>query len=231
MKYGVKLKILFFIPLLRISANHLIEPNPFYIQQATFVLTDIHDTGIMQEIENCFKLVPKQSMTDLNQFVTLKKKSQPIKSRSKSRSPVRLASLLAGRSKSQAKKSPERVVSSGPDSSQYVVDGRNSNPSNNIYHYHKEQRHMSPLSVGTHGLKAKTETSLEQNCFFSDISLHQSLIYYAQSDSSEDGILFPTARRLDSLFVRIFTNFVQSCFKIKNLFEGLFSNVRNNDKE
>jgi len=89
---------------------------------------------------------------------------------------------------------------------------------------------MSPLSIGNRGLNANKEVSLGQNHFSSDISLHESIIYYAQSDNSEDGILFPTARRLDSLFIRIFTNFVHSCFKIKSLFKGLLLNVRINLK-
>jgi hypothetical protein len=81
----------------RIERNQLIEPDPFYIQQTTFILTDIHDNGIMAEIEHCFKgYGTKEALFNINKFVTNKKKATTAKTRSnsKSRSPLRLGNML-----------------------------------------------------------------------------------------------------------------------------------------
>ena len=97
--------------------------------------------------------------------------------------------------------------------------------SENIYQFHKEQRHRSPsasLSTCPH-----TDASLT-NKYFTDIALHESIIYYAHSDCMRNGILFP-AKQYDfnsNLFVRVFYNFVQSCFKINALFESSFAQVK-----
>ena len=75
------------------NANQLIEPDPFYIQQATYILTDLHDNGLMSEINRFFKFGPKQILFNINKFVTLKKKPGAVKTRanSKSKSPMRIS--------------------------------------------------------------------------------------------------------------------------------------------
>lgn len=92
-----------------------------------------------------------------------------------------------------------------------------------IYHFHKEQRHMSPsASLGHQRDCDGQHHNRDEKRFFNDISLQESIIYYAQSDTSQEGIFFPPPKQFDfnsNLFVRVFSHFVQSCFKIKNLFE------------
>ena len=119
----------------------------------------------------------------------------------------------------------------GPDEKKTYVNDMNSGTeikgpgTSDIYHFHKEQRHMSPsASLATLGQRTDSDCQLrDEKKFFNDISLQESIIYYAQSDSSQEGIFFPPPKQVDfnsNLFVRVFSHFVQSCFKIRNLFES-----------
>lgn len=172
----------------------------------------------MQEIERSYKLGPTQTIFNINQFVTVRKKgaTQKPRSNSKSRSPLRIRNML----KMNEKKDDT-------NSHYFSNEVKTVSSSDTIYHYHKEQRHMSPSS-NLHGnlsssIRPSDRSSQLTNKYFNDVSLQDSIIYYAQSDSTEDGIIFPPARQYDynsNLFIRVFSNFVQSCFKIKNLFEN-----------
>jgi hypothetical protein len=63
--------------------------------------------------------------------------------------------------------------------------------------------------------------------YFSDLTLCNSIIYYATSEGNSNGILFtPRQYDLDSdLFARVFFTFIQSSFKLKNLLNDTFQQV------
>lgn len=51
--------------------------------------------------------------------------------------------------------------------------------------------------------------------------MNDSIIYYASNTSSTNGIIY-SPKKYDyssNLFIRVISNFIQSCFKIRNLFE------------
>ena len=63
--------------------------------------------------------------------------------------------------------------------------------------------------------------------YFSDVSLNDSIIYYASETNSTNGIIF-SPRKYDygsNLFIKVFSNYIQSCFKIKNLFDISLKNI------
>lgn len=77
----------------RFDINKQIEPDPFFIQQATFVLSDLLDSGLMAAINQQFALFGSQIIFNVNRYACVLK-SQPsktlIKTKSNSRSPIRL---------------------------------------------------------------------------------------------------------------------------------------------
>ena len=108
---------------------------------------------------------------------------------------------------------------------EYCDPGKASlNEANKAYHSRKPYRHLS-LSDLTSG-KTITHQVLRiestTNRYFHDISLNESIIYYASTENKLNGILF-APRKFDlnsGLFGRMFYNYVKSCFKIKHLFES-----------
>lgn len=57
--------------------------------------------------------------------------------------------------------------------------------------------------------------------YFADLSINDSIIFYASTEANTNGIIF-SQRTYDlnsNLFTRVFYHFVKSCFKIKRLFD------------
>lgn len=73
--------------------NKQIEPDPFFIQQATFVMSDLLESGLMFEINRHFSSTGPQIIFNLNRYATVLKSQGAkslIKTKSNSRSPIRL---------------------------------------------------------------------------------------------------------------------------------------------
>lgn len=191
----------------------------------------------MLEINRSFTFGPRQILFNLNQFTNLfknKPKKSLINSKSNSRSPIRIqgekenrrsvsaesrkaianASDRVGRSPSSSRRSPTI------ETNQMIENEENDNREN-IYYSKKITRYNSLSDLTKFSNKfANLEST---NTFFNDLSLNQSLIYYASSEGNVNGILF-SQKNYDlnsNLFTRIFYLYVHSCFKIKSLFDNI----------
>lgn len=209
MKQEEKFFNLFFI-FKRISRYNFIEPDPFYIQKACFVLSDLYDNGVMNEIERYFKFGKNLKIFDISQFLKHRKKPDSNKSRhNRSKSPIRTDIKTSSQTTTKVKQSTE-VISNVVESYTPSTDGS--------YHSQKDQRHRSPLLQRQQSPLGRSDI---ENRYLSDVALQDSILYYATSEKNTNGIIFPPRKYdIDSLiFNQIFSTFIQSCFKIKNLFE------------
>lgn len=206
------------------------------------MLYDLDDSGIMSEINKYFTFGSSQIIFNINKFVTVprkKPKSKSIRARSNSKSPIRLKvekSSFRSRSSDARKNSDNCHGTSSPsrglvqetqnlelnqlDRDLNTVDVDSNN--DNVYHAKKLSRHSS-ISDLNRALSIGHFTNMSsENPYFSDLSLNNSIIYHASSQSGTNGILF-TPKNFDlntSLFNRMFYNYVQACLKIRNLFEN-----------
>ena len=96
---------------------------------------------------------------------------------------------------------------------------------NTAYHFQKEIRHHKSdcntfLDINT---KLRQTTGLK---YFNDLALQNSIIYYATSENSLNGIIFSPSYLYDlksQLFLRVFYNFTNACFRIKTLMDQVTS--------
>jgi hypothetical protein len=241
----------------------VIEPNPFYIQQANYLLNDIYDNGLMAEINRIFTFdTNRQILFNLNKFVTDKKrmscalltssssnkatgyKSNRVKSNS--RSPIRIQldkRSLSSASSQQRLRESSVEKSTGIQSNRYynfpANPNRNQNENgdedlerldtdlNSAYHCQKEIRHHKSKFQNFEANKTRQPTNIK---YFNDLTLQNSIIYYATSENALNGILFsPKQYDLNSqLFIRVFYNFTNSSFKIKTLMDHVMNlNAKN----
>ena len=94
--------------------------------------------------------------------------------------------------------------------------------SNTAYHFQKEIRHHKSNFHNFATNKTHQSTNIK---YFNDLALQSSIIYYATSENDLNGILFsPKQYDLNSqLFIRVFYNFTNSCFKIKTLMDHVMN--------
>ena len=79
--------------ILRIGKHDFTSVDPFYLQQANFLLNDMFENGIMAEIKEFFVQGCQETLSDLSKlFLTRKKATEIAKARmnSKSKSPTRV---------------------------------------------------------------------------------------------------------------------------------------------
>ena len=95
----------------------------------------------------------------------------------------------------------------------------------NMYHSNKNDKQKISMfrSKEINNSLAKIMNPDTMVRFFNDVSLNDSVIFYATTEMSTNSILFtPKQYYLDSnLFTRVFYNFSQTCFKIKKLLDDM----------
>jgi len=225
--------------------NHIIEPEPFYIKQATYLLCDIYENGIMDEINRNFEFGSKQIIFNLNKFLNDyqrkdRKKHFPInlstnltntstRPNSTSKSPMRFKSAQPSRSKERPRSASNQIRHRSPsplNSNEKMTSIRNGERislvendlyPNDDYHYQKEQRHMNLFKSNKHD-SVSVEVS---NKYFTDCSLNESLIFYASSHCNLNGVLFiPRNFNTNSkLFQKFYFNFVKCSLRIRDLLD------------
>ena len=134
----------------RIDANKLIEPNPFYIQQVTYALNDLYDSGLMSEINRYFNFSSgRQVLFNINRFLRVKlpkqKQQQMIakhRENSKSRSPNRGSIQTTDHFSDQLK---QKTASINLVENVKIADLETNNEL--VYQAHKEYRHKSPIGI------------------------------------------------------------------------------------
>lgn len=194
-------------------------------------MNDLYDSGLMSEINRYynFNCGNKQIVFNINKFLKVKqpkeKQQQIIRQRehSNSRSPTRLATIL------RSKSSDKSLMKMNKDENKFVKQA-SINLVDNIkisdleinnefvYQSNKEYRHKSPINPNRSSF-----TDKEYIRYFNDVSLNDSIIYYASNTNNTNGIIF-SPKKYDynsNLFLSVFSNYMQSCFKIKNLFDKI----------
>ena len=155
-------------------------------------------------------------IVDISRFLKPRKKTDSNKSRqTRSKSPIRSDTRPTCQTPAKTKQSNE-VLNNIVESYTPLTDGS--------YHSYKDQRHRSPLLQRRESPVGRSDM---EKRFLSDIALQDSIIYYTTSEKNTNGIIFPPRKYdIDSpIFNQIFSTFIQSCFKIKNLFENFDSKV------
>ena len=188
------------------------------------MLLDLDNSGLMMEVNQAFSSKTSKIFFNMDKFVVSKKKRQQIreKKRSLSQSPLRIKHERS-RSLSQTKKQvdsaqPISVANSNDENSCDEIEFINEK----IYQTKSLSRHNSISDIGRMSFKDGNLLKIEdESKVFNDLSLINSILYYASSDNGMNGVLF-TPRHFDinsSLFQRFFYKYIECCLKIKSLFE------------
>ncbi len=200
----------------------------------------------MSEIDNYFTSDSNcQAIFNLDKFCSMLPKSKKnklyqasIRVRSDSRSPLRQKIPVFKRSTSSNSRStkPPQICSNKNDThthqslnrivnmNQNGEHSQNDYLFNNAYHSQKLSRHVSLTDLTQSSKSQKGKRGDYQNSgfvYFSDLSLYNSMIFYASTENKLNGILF-SPRNFDfnsSLFTRMFFNFSDCCNKIRNFFD------------
>jgi hypothetical protein len=114
----------------KFDRNKIIEPEPFYIKQATYLLCDIYENGIMDEINRNFEFGSKQIIFNLNKFLTDYKRKDRKKqlatnlgtnyanlstrATSRSKSPMRFKSNQTSKSKERVRSASNQISHRSP---------------------------------------------------------------------------------------------------------------------
>lgn len=190
------------------------------------MLLDLDNSGMMMEVNQTLSSKTSKIFFNIDKFVVSKKKRQLLKEKKRtlSQSPLRIKNERS-RSLSQTKNQVDFAQRTG-------ISVTNSNDENScdeiesinekIYQTKSLSRHNSISDIGRMSFKGGNLVNIEdESKVFNDLSLINSVIYYASSDNGMNGVLF-TPRHFDinsSLFQRFFYKYIECCLKIKSLFE------------
>ncbi|CAF0843916.1 unnamed protein product [Brachionus calyciflorus] len=216
-----------------IDENKIVKPNPLYIQKLLHMLLDLNNSGLMLEVNQHFSSMTSKIIFNFEKFVIPSKKRAKLilKKRSNTRSPIRSKDQIkrVGRSLSRNvspspsqgfKQSTENLAKDSSDEASIDEFDQNNEK---IYQTRSLSRQNSITDLGRVSMKSGNFIKMENdNKVFNDLSLTNSILYYAGTETKTNGILFiPKNFDLNSsLFTRFFSNYVKACFKIKNLFEN-----------
>jgi hypothetical protein len=169
-----------------------------------------------QKSKSPFRLPLTQQKTKDMKIEKSKKSESIVSQRVASPSPTRSKTLIHNK---------ESLNSSDDENNNYKNDDHLLEDeilhNDNMYHSNKNDKHKISMFRGEDAIKIKNPDTMVR--FFTDVSLNDSVIFYASSEMSTNSILFtPKQYYLDSnLFTRVFYNFSQTCFKIKKLLDDM----------
>lgn len=210
----------------RFDDNTQIEPDPFYISRVASILHTLGDNGIINEIDTHLS-AQSPILFNLDKLLTQPKGTLKKNSKQRdSRSPVRLK-IKPKRDNSQPKSSIEPSSSAA---SRQNLTNLDESDRNNLYHSKKLTRNLSLSELSLYSTCSSKSTRHHQlfkiatnhDELFTDVLLNDYAIYYASSENQSNGIIFaPHSFNLNSpVFNRFFLKYVDSCFKIRRLFES-----------